>query len=108
MGWGRDYNGNNINFQCLPVSSSFLKVMGIEVKDGRDFRPEDDQKETGCYIFNEKAKAQYELKLNEKIDGDEIIGFYPGYQVRLIPPGSYPDGFLSLGQIPVGAGRQLL
>lgn len=42
MGWGRDYNGNNINFQCLPVSSSFLKVMGIEVKDGRDFRPEDD------------------------------------------------------------------
>ena len=44
MGWGRDYNGNNINFQCLPVSSSFLKVMGIEVKEGRDFRPEDDQK----------------------------------------------------------------
>ena len=43
MGWGRDYNGNNINFQCLPVSSSFLKVMGIEVKEGRDFRPEDDQ-----------------------------------------------------------------
>ena len=61
MGWGRDYNGNNINFQCLPVSSSFLKVMGIEVKEGRDFRLEDDQKETGCYIFNEKAKAQYEL-----------------------------------------------
>ena len=74
MGWGRDYNGKNINFQCLPVSSSFLKVMGIEVKEGRDFRPEDDQKETGCYIFNEKAKAQLELKLNEQIDGDEIIG----------------------------------
>ena len=77
MGWGRDYNGKNINFQCLPVSSSFLKVMGIEVKEGRDFRPEDDQKETGCYIFNEKAKAQLELKLNEQIDGDEIIGFIP-------------------------------
>lgn len=49
--------------------------MGIEVKEGRDFRPEDDQKETGCYIFNEKAKAQLELKLNEQIDGDEIIDF---------------------------------
>ena len=24
MGWGRDYYGNNINFKCLPVSSSFL------------------------------------------------------------------------------------
>ena len=55
MGWGRDYNGNNINFQCLPVSSSFLKVMGIEVKEGRDFRPEDDQKETGCYIRRRRS-----------------------------------------------------
>ena len=77
MGWGRNYNGENISFQCLPVSSSFLKVMGIEVKEGRDFRPEDELKETGCYIFNEKAKAQLEMKLNEKIDGDEIIGFIP-------------------------------
>ncbi|WP_293671620.1 ABC transporter permease [uncultured Parabacteroides sp.] len=75
MGWGREYNGKEISFQCLPVSSSFLKVMGIEMKEGRDFRPEDDLKETGCYIFNEKAKALYELKLNEKIDGAEIIGF---------------------------------
>ena len=32
MGWGRDYNGNNINFQCLPVSSSFLKVAVISVR----------------------------------------------------------------------------
>ena len=55
MGWGRNYNSENISFQCLPVSSSFLKVMGIEVKEGRDFRPEDELKETGCYIFNEKA-----------------------------------------------------
>lgn len=77
MGWGRNYNSENISFQCLPVSSSFLKVMGIEVKEGRDFRPEDELKETGCYIFNEKAKAQFEMKLNEKIDGDEIIGFIP-------------------------------
>lgn len=77
MGWGRKYNEQDINFQCLPVSSSFLKVMGIEVKEGRDFRPEDDQKESGCYIFNEKAKAQYDIKLNDVIDGDEIIGIIP-------------------------------
>ena len=40
MGYGRDYNGKPITFQCIPVSSSFLKVMGIEVTEGRDFRPE--------------------------------------------------------------------
>lgn len=77
MGWGREYNGESINFQCLPVSSSFLKVMGIKVEEGRDFRTEDDQKENGFYIFNEKAKAMYDLKLNEKINGSEIIGFIP-------------------------------
>lgn len=38
MGYGRDYNGKPITFQCIPVSSSFLKVMGIEVTEGRDFR----------------------------------------------------------------------
>ena len=103
MGWGRDYNGKNINFQCLPVSSSFLKVMGIEVKEGRDFRPEDDQKETGCYIFNEKAKAQYELKLNEKIDGDEIIGFIPdikfaSFRQEVTPMAFYLWGKYQWGQ----------
>jgi len=103
MGWGRDYNGMNINFQCLPVSSSFLKVMGIEVKEGRDFRPEDDQKETGCYIFNEKAKAQLELKLNEQIDGDEIIGFIPdikfaSFRQEVTPMAFYLWGKYQWGQ----------
>lgn len=65
MGWGRDYNGNNINFQCLPVSSSFLKVMGIEVKEGRDFRPEDDQKETGCYI-QRKGEGAVRIEVERK------------------------------------------
>lgn len=103
MGWGRDYNGKNINFQCLPVSSSFLKVMGIKVKEGRDFRPEDDQKETGCYIFNEKAKAQLELKLNEQIDGDEIIGFIPdikfaSFRQEVTPMAFYLWGKYQWGQ----------
>ena len=77
MGWGRKYNGKDIEFQCLPVSSSFLGVMGIEISEGRDFRPEDDHKETGAYIFNEKAKAMYDIKLGDQIDGSEIIGFIP-------------------------------
>ena len=45
MGWGREYKDKDINFQCIPVSPSFLRVMGIKVTDGRDFRPEDDLKD---------------------------------------------------------------
>ena len=39
--------------------------------------PEDDLKDTGCYIFNEKAREMYDLELGDKIDGGEIIGFMP-------------------------------
>lgn len=45
MGWGRDYKDRYIDFQCIPVSPSFLHVMGIEVTEGRDFRQEDDLKD---------------------------------------------------------------
>lgn len=77
MGWGRKYKDKDINFQCIPVSPSFLSVMGIEITDGRNFRQEDDLKDTGCYIFNEKAREMYELELGEKIENSEIIGFIP-------------------------------
>lgn len=102
MGWGRQYNGKDINFQCLPVSSSFLKVMGIEVKEGRDFRSEDDLKEDGCYIFNEKAKALYDLKLNEKIDGDEIIGFIPNIKFASFRQEVSPMAFYLWGKYQWG------
>lgn len=77
MGWGREYKDKEIQFQCIPVSPSFLRVMGIEVTDGRDFREEDDLKDNGCYIFNEKARDTYGIELGEKINDDEIIGFMP-------------------------------
>lgn len=103
MGYGRDYKGKPITFQCIPVSSSFLKVMGIEVTEGRDFRPEDDQKETGCYLFNEKARAEYGLKLNEKIEGAEIIGFIPdikfaSFRQEVAPMAFYVWGKYQWGQ----------
>lgn len=63
MGWGRKYKDTEINFQCIPVSTSFLRVMGIEVVEGRDFRPEDDLKDTGCFIFNEKAREDFHLEV---------------------------------------------
>jgi putative ABC transport system permease protein len=77
MGWGRNYHDKNISFQCLPVTYSFLDVMGVTVSDGRNFRPEDANLEYGAYIFNEKARKEYDLQLNEKIDGAEIVGFMP-------------------------------
>lgn len=77
MGWGREYKGEEINFQCLPVDPSFLKVMGIQVSEGRDFREEDARDPYGAYIFNERARSSYDMELGSMIDSAKIIGFMP-------------------------------
>lgn len=77
MGWGRQYRNEDIQFQCLPVHPSFLKVLGIPVEEGRDFRPDDVRTRYGAYIFNQSAKAAYDMKVGEAIDSATIVGFIP-------------------------------
>lgn len=121
MGWGRSYNGKGINFQCVPVDPSFLKVMGIELLEGRDFRSEDELTEHGAIIFNERARSDYEMKLNEKVDGSEIIGFIPdvkfaSFRAEVEPMAFYvwgkerwgsPDRSYAYAYIKVKAGSDL-
>ena len=79
--------------------------MGIKVTDGRDFRPEDDLKDTGCYIFNEKAREMYDLELGDKIDGGEIIGFMPNIKVCFFRNEVSTNDFLCLGENTIGEGK---
>ncbi|RHJ94866.1 ABC transporter permease [Parabacteroides bouchesdurhonensis] len=77
MGWGRELNGKNIQFQCLPVDASFLNVMGIKVSEGREFRNEDELTNHGAFIFNERGRDVFDIQLGDRIDDAEIIGFIP-------------------------------
>ncbi|MDR0749180.1 MAG: ABC transporter permease [Tannerellaceae bacterium] len=77
MGWGRRFRDGDINFQCLPVDVSFLKVMGVEIEEGRNFREGDDKTRHGVYIFNQKARNDYKIELGDRIDSAEIVGFMP-------------------------------
>lgn len=77
MGWGRELNGKIVQFQCLPVDASFLNVMGVQINEGRGFRQEDELTEKGVYIFNERAREVFDIKLGDKIEGVEVIGFMP-------------------------------
>ena len=78
MGWRRQYRGESIYFQCLPVHYTFLKTMGINITEGRDFRQEDTNTQYGAYVFNETARKQYNMEQNTAIEGQgEIIGFMP-------------------------------
>ena len=83
MGWGLRYKGEGIQFQSIPVHYSFLKVMGIEITEGRGFREEDQNLQSGVYVFNETARKKYDMETGTKIEGGmenlngEIVGFVP-------------------------------
>ena len=50
--------------------------MGIELIEGRDYMPEDEQQDDKqLYIFNEKAQKEFGLKVNEDLNGATAIGF---------------------------------
>ena len=66
MTWGRWHNGEQMSIEVMPVSWNFLQVMGIEVIEGRDFLPSDEQGE-GAIILNEYAKKKYNLNLEEMV-----------------------------------------
>ncbi|WP_140407007.1 FtsX-like permease family protein, partial [Bacteroides sp. An19] len=74
MGWGRGSDDKHIQFDVLPVDYRYLKVMGIRVTEGRDFKPGDGD----VYIFNEAARKKYPWMAVDQLatDGDyPIVGF---------------------------------
>ncbi len=79
MGWGRDFKGEVIHFQCYPVAWDFLRFMGIEIIEGRDFMQSDKLSENGVFIFNRTARDEFGLTLEDRIQGHmdytEIVGF---------------------------------
>ncbi|MDR1172828.1 MAG: FtsX-like permease family protein [Bacteroidales bacterium] len=109
MGWGRKYRGKQMQFQCLPVDYTFLKVMGIEITEGRDFRREDAGTQYGAYVFNETAKKEYDMEAGTTIDDKgEIIGFMPdvkfaSFRTAVEPMAFYVWGAENWGGRPICA-----
>ena len=54
MSWGRKgTDGSQILMDVLPVSDNFVDFFGIDIVEGRDFQPSDNESENGCFIANE-------------------------------------------------------
>lgn len=72
MTWGRTINGKSIMFSSIPVTSGFLKTMGIKLVEGRDFLPND----TNAIIFNRAAQKELprEIQVGADAFGARIIG----------------------------------
>ena len=101
--WGRGYKDKQIHFTCYPVSWNFLQFMGIDVIEGRNFT-KDDEKRTGVLIFNEEAKRQFDLALNEQFSGHQgpasIIGFCKDFHFKPLQYGLEPFAFYIFGTNP--------
>jgi putative ABC transport system permease protein len=92
--WGREYRDGQIMFEVIEVEASFLRVMGIEVSEGRDFLPGD----AGKYIFNRKARDKFGLTLDDKIkDSEQIVGFMPDIKFASFRREIEPMAFFVLG-----------
>ena len=91
----RNLKDQTIRFQCLPVDASFLRVMGIDVMEGRDFRKDDERTSHGAFIFNEKARQAYGIEVGDKIDGlGEVVGLIPdinfaSFRTEIVPMAFY-------------------
>ena len=70
---GAEYKGKLILYDRITVEHNYLKTMGIKVTSGRDFRPEDEGR--NLLIFNEQARKEFGLELNDKVGRYEVIGF---------------------------------
>ncbi len=85
--WTYTYNDQKISHTCYFVSWNFLKVMGIDMAEGRDFT-KDDEKRTGVFIFNEEAKRQFEFNLEENtfnggpLESASLIGFCADFHFK--------------------------
>ena len=80
MTWGMDFKGKHVDFNCYFVSYNFLKFMGIDVIEGRDFTPSDEKSDMGTYIFNEEAKKRFDITLEDRfpaitVEDAQIAGF---------------------------------
>ena len=102
--WGRQIDGEHQSFGVYTVSWDFLKVMDIEVVEGRDFLPSDEQSETGAMIFNQKATQTMGVSLESIMMGhiqDEnanIVGICENFNAVSAYHDVQPYAFLVWGR----------
>ena len=105
MSWNRQFNGEQVHWQVYPVSWNFLRFMGIEIVEGRDFTPADEQSENGVYIINETAQKMYGLTTDDRIQGHtdnptEIAGICKDFNFSALRNEIGPFAFYVYGKEP--------
>lgn len=105
MQWSRQLeDGAHQVFDVYPVSCNFLKVMGIDIIEGRDFLISDDMSETGALIFNKTAAEKLGMTTQTRISGhldDEttpVVGICEDFNFQPAQFKINPYAFLVFGK----------
>ena len=102
MGWGRDYKGESINFQCYPVAYNFLSFMGIDIVEGRNFTKSDEISDGGTMIFNEQAQKEFGIDLETPapghVDGSITAGICKDFNFKPLQYGRDAFAFYVFGK----------
>ena len=101
MSWGRGDGNHQVQFVALPVDWHYLRTMGIEVIEGRDFGEHDGD----CYIINEAARKQWDwVQMDKKLLDEEtemtVIGVCRNvrFASTRVDNGDTPMAFLIFGE----------
>lgn len=104
MQWTRQIDNRDAVFNVYAVSWDFLKTMGIEIVDGRDFLQSDEHSETGALIFNEQAMKALNITVGEQINGHlddnntPVVGICKDFDFQSAQYDITPYAFLVFGK----------
>ena len=108
MGWGRNYQGERVQMDCLPVDPNFISFFGMEMAEGRDFTEADNLNPAGTFIVNEAFMNKYPfLRLGLKFSGHmgdenpaEIVGKVKDFNFMPLHYGISPLVLYNFGSEP--------
>jgi putative ABC transport system permease protein len=103
MGWGRDFEGQQVSVMAWPVTRTFLHFFGVQITEGRDFSETDDDGKQKI-IFNQEFLKKYKLKdiigkqFNCMDTVGEIIGIAKDVNFESLHTAIRPMAFVMLGK----------
>lgn len=96
MQWGRDLSdGTHVNYFSIPCDEEYISLMGLEIVEGTDFKPEH-ASDPGAMIINEAFARKYGLDdpLNITLsEGIPIVGVVKDFSFQTLHHDVQPMAF---------------
>jgi putative ABC transport system permease protein len=95
MEWGRMLdNGTHITFFSVPCDEDCMKLLNLEIIEGRNFDP-DLESDKNAFIINEAFAKKFDLKdpLAESIQGKKIVGIVKDFTFQSLHHSIKPMAF---------------